>query len=84
MARTVVHWFVSAGSSEDGEGDSPWALPVLVFALCAITTVSLFLNGTAAIVLLGLALAAAVVGVPTLLTIGHLRDRTIRYRPPAT
>jgi hypothetical protein len=77
-----------AGSTPDGEADSPWALPVLAFTLCAITTVSLVLNGNAAIMLFGLALAAAVLGVPTCLVVGRLRGSTTsssssRYHPPA-
>jgi len=82
----------SPGPQTDGDdpsltglGDSPWTLATLAFALCVITIVSLFANGYAAIVLLGLGLATAVVGVPACLVVGHLRGNpTDRYQSRAT
>ena len=57
---------------------------MLAFALCVITAVSLFANGTAAIVLLGVGLATVVLGVPAYLVVGQLRGNpTHRYQPPA-
>ena len=57
---------------------------MLAFALCVITTVSLFVDDNVAVVLLGLALAAVVVGVPASLVVGRLRaNPSKRHRPPA-
>ena len=68
-----------ADSPVTGRIDSPWTLPVLAAALCAITAGSLFANGSAATVWLGLGLAAVLGGVPAHLVVGRLRGN-----PPDT
>ena len=83
-ARSAAPRIDETESPLTGRGDSPWTLAVLAFALCVITIVSMFANGNAAIVLLGLALAAVVAGVPAYLLVGRLRGNpTQRNHPPA-
>ena len=84
VARFAAARTHSADSTLADEGDSPWTLAVLAAALCVIATVSLFVEGNVADVLLGLALAAVVVGVPASLLVGRLRaNPSKRHRPPA-
>ena len=84
VARSAAARTHSADSTLADEGDSPWTLAVLAAALCVIATVSLFVEGNVADVLLGLALAAVVVGVPASLVVGRLRAKpSNRHRPSA-